>query len=185
VAAVLGDSPWVVGRACWRPPGGSASSSASAVLPSLFRSSTSSLTHCTFPLLLLPCPPSRLLHLPTCLLLCVQIWSTRTGLLQASCRGHDAEINDLAVSCDNALVASSSMDGTVRVWQLEVGRGGPQGLLAGGSEWLAVVGCRGSGWLQSTLPAPWSAGAPVSGSWLGPCACPLWEVQSASAAAEC
>lgn len=48
-----------------------------------------------------------------------QIWSTRTGLLQASCRGHDAEITDLAVSCDNAYIASSSMDGTLRVWQLE------------------------------------------------------------------
>ncbi len=69
--------------------------------------------------------PSRCrLMQPTTLVLSipcmVQIWSTRTGLLHASCRGHDAEITDLAVSCDNSLVASSSMDSTIRVWQLEV-----------------------------------------------------------------
>ncbi|KAL4448446.1 hypothetical protein ABPG75_005665 [Micractinium tetrahymenae] len=57
----------------------------------------------------------------------VKIWSTTTGLLQAACRGHDAEVTDLSVSADNSLVASSSMDGTVRVWQLE-GSGGRPGL---------------------------------------------------------
>ncbi|GAB4817147.1 hypothetical protein N2152v2_004193 [Parachlorella kessleri] len=49
----------------------------------------------------------------------VKVWSVRTGLLQSTCRGHDGEITDLSVSCDNSLAASSSMDTTIRVWQLQ------------------------------------------------------------------
>lgn len=35
-------------------------------------------------------------------------------------RGHEAELTDLAVSCDNKMVASSSNDYTIRVWSLKV-----------------------------------------------------------------
>ena len=35
-------------------------------------------------------------------------------------RGHEAEVTDLAISCNNELVASSSNDSTIRVWSLKV-----------------------------------------------------------------
>lgn len=52
----------------------------------------------------------------------VKIWSAETGLLLKTCRGHDAEITDFAVSVCNGFVASSSNDCTIRVWHLT----GPQ-----------------------------------------------------------
>jgi WD40 repeat protein len=51
-----------------------------------------------------------------------QIWDVRTGLLRASCRGHDQEVTDLAVSGDNRLAASGSLDRSIRVWNLQVRR---------------------------------------------------------------
>lgn len=51
---------------------------------------------------------------------CAQIWSTETALLLCTCRGHRAEVTDLAVNVDNTLFASSSNDHTVRCWSLEV-----------------------------------------------------------------
>ena len=35
-------------------------------------------------------------------------------------RGHETEVTDLAVSCDNSVVASSSNDFSIRVWSLKV-----------------------------------------------------------------
>ena len=35
-------------------------------------------------------------------------------------RGHESEVTDLAISCDNNMVASSSNDCNVRVWSLKV-----------------------------------------------------------------
>jgi hypothetical protein len=49
-----------------------------------------------------------------------QIWSLEHALLLVSCRGHEGEITDLAVSCDNTMVASSSNDTTIRCWDLKV-----------------------------------------------------------------
>ncbi|KIY94943.1 Bromodomain and WD repeat-containing protein 1, partial [Monoraphidium neglectum] len=49
----------------------------------------------------------------------VKIWDVRTGLLRASCRGHDQEVTDLAVSGDNRLAASGSLDRSIRVWNLQ------------------------------------------------------------------
>lgn len=50
----------------------------------------------------------------------LQIWSMQTAMLQMACRGHTAEITDLAVSCDNLMLASSSNDHTIRIWDLSV-----------------------------------------------------------------
>lgn len=50
----------------------------------------------------------------------VQLWSTETGLLRQTCRGHDGEVTDLAVSLDDSMVASSCTDWTIRCWSLKV-----------------------------------------------------------------
>ena len=42
----------------------------------------------------------------------IKIWSTETGLLQHTLRGHKGEITELAISPDNATLVSSSTDGT-------------------------------------------------------------------------
>ncbi|KAK4372430.1 hypothetical protein RND71_007814 [Anisodus tanguticus] len=44
-----------------------------------------------------------------------------TRLCLASCRGHQGDITDLAVSSNNALVASASNDYSIRVWRLPDG----------------------------------------------------------------
>ncbi|CAK9869068.1 unnamed protein product [Sphagnum jensenii] len=59
----------------------------------------------------------------------VKIWSTETGLCLRSCRGHEGDITDLAVSSGNTLVASASNDYSIRVWQLP--NGVPISLLRG------------------------------------------------------
>ncbi|PON72397.1 Guanine nucleotide-binding protein, beta subunit [Trema orientale] len=51
----------------------------------------------------------------------VKIWSMETALCLASCRGHEGDITDLAVSSNNVLVASGSNDFVVRVWRLPDG----------------------------------------------------------------
>lgn len=63
----------------------------------------------------------------------VKIWSSRTALLLCSCRGHMQEISDLAVSVDNKVVASASVDGMIRLWNLQSGDelGYPIGVLRG------------------------------------------------------
>ena len=77
----------------------------------------------------------------------VKIWAVATGLLRCSCRGHDAEISDLSVNCDNSMVASSSVDGDVRVWRLHGGGqqggsgqiGAPIAVLQGHTEMVTAV----------------------------------------------
>ncbi|KAF9618196.1 hypothetical protein IFM89_000665 [Coptis chinensis] len=51
----------------------------------------------------------------------VKIWSMETAFCLASCRGHEGDITDLAVSSNNFLVASASNDFTIRVWHLPDG----------------------------------------------------------------
>jgi len=46
----------------------------------------------------------------------VKVWSSRTGQLLATLRGHCAEVTDMSLSCDNTMIASGSLDKTVRVW---------------------------------------------------------------------
>lgn len=45
----------------------------------------------------------------------VKIWSTRDGHLLATLRGHNAEITDIAINCENTLVAAGSCD-KVNCW---------------------------------------------------------------------
>ncbi|CAI0626325.1 unnamed protein product [Linum tenue] len=51
----------------------------------------------------------------------VKIWSMETAFCLASCRGHEGDITDLAVSSNNVLVASSSNDFVIRIWRLPDG----------------------------------------------------------------
>ncbi|XVF22103.1 hypothetical protein REPUB_Repub12eG0145000 [Reevesia pubescens] len=51
----------------------------------------------------------------------VKIWSMETAFCLASCRGHEGDITDLAVSSNNILVASASNDFVIRVWRLPDG----------------------------------------------------------------
>ncbi|KAK8636104.1 hypothetical protein V6N13_004814 [Hibiscus sabdariffa] len=51
----------------------------------------------------------------------VKIWSMETAFCLASCRGHEGDITDLAVSSNNVLVASASNDFVIRVWRLPDG----------------------------------------------------------------
>lgn len=46
----------------------------------------------------------------------VKIWSMETAFCLASCRGHEGDITDLAVSSNNILVASASNDYSIRVF---------------------------------------------------------------------
>lgn len=44
------------------------------------------------------------------------MWSSRTGQLLATLRGHSAEVTDISLSYDNTMIASGSLDRSVRVW---------------------------------------------------------------------
>ena len=46
----------------------------------------------------------------------VKVWSSRTGQLIATLRGHSAEITDISISDDNSMIATGSLDKSVRVW---------------------------------------------------------------------
>ncbi|KAI5084332.1 hypothetical protein GOP47_0000501 [Adiantum capillus-veneris] len=51
----------------------------------------------------------------------VKVWSTATGFCLCSCRGHEGDITDLAVSANNLLLASASNDCFIRVWRFPDG----------------------------------------------------------------
>ena len=48
----------------------------------------------------------------------MKIWHARSGRLMATLRGHATEITDMAVNYENTLLATGSMDKSVRVWSL-------------------------------------------------------------------
>jgi len=65
----------------------------------------------------------------------VKVWNVDSALLMYSLRGHMGEITDLAVSPNNALLASSDTKQMIRVWALE--DGSPVAVLSGHGEPLA------------------------------------------------
>ena len=46
----------------------------------------------------------------------LKVWSSETGQLLATLRGHSAEVTDVSLSYDNTMIASGSLDKSVRVW---------------------------------------------------------------------
>lgn len=51
----------------------------------------------------------------------IQVWNLETEGLERSLPGHTDWITALAISPDGNLLASSSLDGTIRLWELETG----------------------------------------------------------------
>ena len=51
----------------------------------------------------------------------IKVWDVRECLLRYTYRGHFGEVSDIAISYDNALLASGSNDKTVRIWSLQNG----------------------------------------------------------------
>ncbi|KAJ1674158.1 hypothetical protein EV182_003841, partial [Spiromyces aspiralis] len=49
----------------------------------------------------------------------IKIWCTQTGRLINTFRGHQNVITEISLNSENTLLASSSTDGTVRVWDLQ------------------------------------------------------------------
>jgi WD40 repeat protein len=50
----------------------------------------------------------------------VSIWSTDSGLRLATLTGHAGSVSDLTFSADGAWLITSSTDGTVRRWELDI-----------------------------------------------------------------
>ena len=46
----------------------------------------------------------------------MKVWSSGSGQLLATLRGHSAEVTDISLSFDNTMIASGSLDKSVRVW---------------------------------------------------------------------
>eukprot|EP00250_Pteridium_aquilinum_P018197 c23984_g2_i1 orf=336-5945(+) len=67
----------------------------------------------------------------------VKIWSTATGFCLCSCRGHEGDITDLAVSANNLLLASASNDCFIRVWRFPDGC--PVSVLKGHSSAVTAI----------------------------------------------
>ncbi|PVV02845.1 hypothetical protein BB560_002691 [Smittium megazygosporum] len=52
----------------------------------------------------------------------IKSWCTKTGYLIHTFRGHKSVIADMSINAENTLLASCSLDGTVRVWDLKSGK---------------------------------------------------------------
>jgi WD40 repeat protein len=52
----------------------------------------------------------------------VKIWCSHTGILIYSLLGHESAVSDVSCSPDNQILASCSLDGTARFWDMRTGR---------------------------------------------------------------
>ncbi|KAJ1733937.1 hypothetical protein LPJ61_001323 [Coemansia biformis] len=57
----------------------------------------------------------------------IKVWCTQTGYLINTFKGHREVVTDMALNVEGTLLASSSTDGTVRIWNLKTGE--PRGVL--------------------------------------------------------
>jgi WD40 repeat protein len=48
----------------------------------------------------------------------VKIWSSSDGRLLATLRGHSAEISDIAINCENTLLAAGSCDKVIKILKI-------------------------------------------------------------------
>lgn len=51
----------------------------------------------------------------------IMLWEVGTGVLRAKLEGHEDRIRDVTVSQDGSLVASTSVDGTAKIWDAKTG----------------------------------------------------------------
>ncbi|KAJ2770774.1 hypothetical protein IWQ57_002505, partial [Coemansia nantahalensis] len=51
----------------------------------------------------------------------IKVWCTQTGYLINTFKGHQEVVTDMALNAEGTLLASSSTDGTVRIWNLKTG----------------------------------------------------------------
>ena len=79
---------------------------------------------------------------------------TRGAVLACTLRGHAGVVADLDVSADNALLATASGDGDVRVWGLRDGR--PVAILRGHRNGANMVSQGRRTWCQGS---PWRGGS--------------------------
>ena len=49
----------------------------------------------------------------------IYVWEVASGKRLATLRGHPTDIQDLAISPDNSLLASASYDGSILLWDLK------------------------------------------------------------------
>ena len=94
----------------------------------------------------------------------VKLWQPGSHRLLATLAGHTSGVWSIALSGDNQLLASSSLDGTVNVWDVETGILRQTLRRARRYERLDITGLTG---ITEAQRAAWSAWAPPSAAYSG------------------
>ena len=77
----------------------------------------------------------------------INIWDAESGTLIANLEGHDSPVSALAFSTDSKRIVSSSGDGTIRIWDLDINE--TTGEITG-SETLKMIGFTNGEWISIT-----------------------------------